>query len=183
MMKVDERSLIELFAAHAPRLVSQAQAVTRSQVDAEDAVQDAMVAVLDAPHLVAMVENAKSWLYTMVRRRCIDIIRRDSVRRSYEQQISLQEIFDDFPEPLALIESQEFVTAVAQITEQLEEPLRVAFVENALEGKTFEVISAQTGIPMGTLMARKQRAVQRITKELRRRGFLPQYFRKKEKKL
>ena len=64
------------------------------------------------------------------------------------------------------------VSAVADAVKHLEAPLRFAFVENELEGKTFKEIAAESGIPMGTLMARKQRAIEAIRSELQRREFV-----------
>ncbi|MGP8179649.1 MAG: hypothetical protein ACLP1E_02485 [Acidimicrobiales bacterium] len=47
-------------------------------------------------------------------------------------------------------------------------------MEHELEGKTFKDMSVQSGIAMGTLMARKQRALETIRNELRQRGFIAQ---------
>jgi RNA polymerase sigma factor (sigma-70 family) len=162
-----------LFLEYRPSLMRWAEAATRSDADAEDAVQDAMLAVLRAPHLLAVVERTGSWLYALVRRRCIDILRREGVRRSNEYEAALQDLFEDAADALGQMERLEFVTAVADAANRLDPPIRFAFVENALEGKTFAELSAQSGIPMGTLMARKQKAVELLKQELRGRGLLP----------
>jgi RNA polymerase sigma factor (sigma-70 family) len=165
----DGPDLAELFGDYGGALVRSARALVRSEADAEDAVQDAMVAVLRAPHLLAVVERTGGWLYTLVRRRCVDILRRDFLRRD-DRESALAPLFDDAPDAVEHLEQRELVASVAAAVAHLDEPLRFAFVENALEGKTFKEISAESGIPMGTLMARKQRAVEAIKKELSAQG-------------
>ena len=53
-----------------------------------------------------------------------------------------------------------------------DEPLRFAFVENGLNKRTFNEISEKTGIPMGTLMARKAKAVQIVREKLEQKGLI-----------
>jgi len=172
MAELDEQDLAGSFGAHGGALVRVARGLVRSEADAEDAVQDAMVALLAAPHLLLVIENAGGWLYTFVRRRCVDLLRHASVRRADERESALEELFDEAPDAAEHLERQELVAAVAAAVKNLDEPLRFAFVENALEGRPFRDISAQSGIPMGTLMARKQRAMEAIKKELRQRGLM-----------
>ncbi len=173
MSEVGPDNIAGLFLEYRRALVRWAEATTRSDADAEDAVQDAMLAVLRAPHLLSVVERTGSWLYTLVTRRCIDLLRREGVRRSNEYEAALQDLFEDSADALEQMESHEFVAGVADAATRLDAPLRFAFVQNALEGKTFAEISAESGIPMGTLMARKQKAVEVLKQELRRRGLLP----------
>jgi RNA polymerase sigma factor (sigma-70 family) len=166
----EESVTAELFADYGPALVRWARAAARSEVDAEDAVQDAMVTILRAPHVLSVVERTGAWLYTLVRRRCTDIIRRDRTRRTTEQEAALEDLFEEGDDALDQMERQEVILAVAEAVKRLDEPLRFAFVENALNGKTFKEIAAESGIPMGTLMARKQKAVELVKNALRQRG-------------
>jgi RNA polymerase sigma factor (sigma-70 family) len=162
----------EIFSTYGSELLGRARALVRSEMDAEDAVQEAMLAIVRAPHLLSVVEKTGAWLYTLVRRRCVDIIRRDSSRRRDEYEAALEDLFQG-TDAHELMERKEFVQAVATAAGHLDEPLRFAFVENALEGKTFEQISQESGVPMGTLMARKKGAVELIRKQMRQRGLLP----------
>jgi RNA polymerase sigma factor (sigma-70 family) len=172
MADFDELDVAELFGVHGAALVRAARGVARSDADAEDAVQDTMVAVLSAPHLLSMVENVGGWLYTLVRRRCVDLLRRENVRRDSESGGELEALFEEALDVAEQLERQELVTAVANAVKHLDAPLRFALVENELEGRTFKEMSAKSGIPMGTLMARKQRALEAIRNELHQRGFI-----------
>jgi RNA polymerase sigma factor (sigma-70 family) len=170
MADFDELDVAELFGVHGAVLVRAARGLVRSDADAEDAVQDAMVAVLSAPHLLSVIENIGGWLYTLVRRRCVDILRREDIRRS-GQGGDLEALFDEVLDAREQLERRELVTAIADAVKHLDEPLRFARVTNELEGKTFKEMSARSGIPMGTLMARKHRALEAVRNELHQRGF------------
>ncbi len=172
MADFDEQDLAEVFGAYGGVLVRAARGLVRSEADAEDAVQDAMVSVLNAPHLLSVIENIGGWLYTVVQRRCVDILRGENVRRSGDHDADIEATFEEAFDVAEQLERQELVSAVADAVKHLEAPLRFAFVENALEGKTFKEIAAESGIPMGTLMARKQRAIEAIRSELQRREFV-----------
>ncbi|MBN1675231.1 MAG: RNA polymerase sigma factor [Kiritimatiellae bacterium] len=168
-MDGSEHSVAELFEGQYSRMLGIARGLLGSEQDAEDAVQEAMLSLLRAPHLLAGVERIGSWLYTVVRRRCVDLIRREARRR--EAEADLDDLFAGAT-PSELMAQDEFCAAVARSVERLAKDERRAFVENALNGKPFREISAESGIPMGTLMARKKRAVDRIRMELRREGYL-----------
>src|SRR6516164_3268235 len=131
MVDVDRRDVAELFGDYGGAMVRAARALVRSEADAEDAVQDAMVALLSAAHLPSIVENVGGWLYTLVRRRCVDLLRRGSSRRSDQRESTLEALFDEAPDASALLEQHELVASVAQAVRMLDEPLRFAFVENA----------------------------------------------------
>jgi RNA polymerase sigma factor (sigma-70 family) len=171
-MAAREHTLGELFAAYRHALVRRARALVDSTADAEDAVQDAMLAVLRAPHVLGGVERTAGWLYTIVQRRCVDILRKGGAHRARERADALAALFGDAPPAIDRLEHEEVVAAVARAVSALDEPLRFAFVENALEGRVFKDISAASGIPMGTLMARKQRAIELVKQRLCEEGIL-----------
>jgi RNA polymerase sigma factor (sigma-70 family) len=172
MAEFEEQNLADLVGENGAAMVRTARSLLHSEADAEDVVQDALLTVLSAPNVLAVVENVGGWLYTVVRRRCVDLLRRESTRRSAERENALRELLDDASEVGTDLEQEELVAGLADALRRLDEPLRFAFVENALEGRTFREISAASGIPMGTLMARKQRAVEAIRDELRHRGLI-----------
>jgi len=48
--------------------------------------------------------------------------------------------------------------------------LRWVVVKNELEEMTFREISEESGVPMGTLMARKAKAIELLRRDLKGRG-------------
>jgi RNA polymerase sigma factor (sigma-70 family) len=173
MADTDARSIADLFASYGREMARRARMILRSEEDAEDAVQEVMVGLLEAPHLLTAVDHVAGWLYTLVRRRAIDRVRSEVRRKAREEEVGVAELFAGTPDPEAFMESEDAARVVAAAVEELPETLRAAFVANGLQGITFRELSEQTGVPMGTLMARKKKAVDSIRARLRAEGILP----------
>ena len=171
MQHRDEQGIAEALTSHYRDMIGRARRILRSELDAEDAVQEVMLAVLRAPHILAGVERLGAWLLTLVHRRCVDIIRANMRRREIESDDEVTEFFARAEEAEPR-ERDERVRVVQDAIGALPEALRLAFVENALDGLTFREMSERSGIPMGTLMARKKRAVDRIRAYLQQRGHM-----------
>jgi RNA polymerase sigma factor (sigma-70 family) len=164
--------IARLFAENAQRMARRARHVLRSEDDADDAVQEVMLTLVRAPHVLGAVERVGAWLLSLVHRRCVDIVREGRRRgqRAEEAAGSLEELFPD-EDPAVLAERDELCAAVAGAVDALPPELRWAFTANVLEEKPFRRMSEESGVPMGTLMARKSRAVELVRGELERRGF------------
>ena len=152
-------------------MIDRARGVIRSQSDAEDAVQDAMLALIEAPYLLDTVENLGGWLYVLVKRRCMDLIRRESSQRDRVGALLLEPFLPDSgPDDLA--EQAEFWDATSDAISALPEVLREVVISNGIHGQSFKELSVRWQVPMGTLMARKKKGMDIIRETLRRQGFL-----------
>ena len=100
----------------------------------------------------------------------VDIVRKDTRRKRREAEVGIDDLFEH-DDPGKLMERTEFANAVADAVRRLPKNQREVFVQNALEMKTFKEISEATGAPMGTLMARKKKAVDTIRGRLNRQGY------------
>jgi RNA polymerase sigma factor (sigma-70 family) len=147
----DTPTIDEVYSGYYPSILRRARQVLRSEVDAEDAAQEVLLHLVKAPHVLSGVERMGAWLYTLVYRRCVDIIRGGVRRRDRETRAGVEELFAGH-DPEEMMEREEVCAAVAR----------------AVDGQ----ISKQSGIPMGTLMARKKRAVDQIRRQLQRQGLL-----------
>ncbi|MFH1572091.1 MAG: sigma-70 family RNA polymerase sigma factor [Gemmatimonadota bacterium] len=163
-------SITCLLAEHRDSMLSRARRLLRSQADAEDVVQEVMLAVLRGPHLLAGVERVLGWLLTLVQRRAVDLARREARRRRAEADEDLAGLLypEDAEDPEA---SEEAVRVIAAALQELPPEQAEAFVANVLEGATFREMAARSGTPAGTLMARKKRAADHIRARLREHGF------------
>ena len=170
MSSQDLEPISEIFTAHGRELVGRARRLIGSESDAEDAVQDAMLALLEAPHLLGTVESLGGWIYTLVKRRCVDLIRGESRQRDRAFSLGLEPLF---PEASAahLAEQSEFWEATADAIEALPKTLRTVVISNGIHGQSFRELSEQLHVPMGTLMARKKKGVDHVRCSLRRQGF------------
>ena len=165
------RSIGEVFSAYGRSMFERAKRLVRSEADAEDVVQEVMATVLRAPHVLAGVEHLGGWLLTLVSRRCVDVFRRGKREDEAAAERLLGKVLEE-EGPAESAEQGELWEGIGEAIEALPEELRDAFVENAVEGKPFREISEETGVPMGTLMARKQKAVGLIREGLRQKGLI-----------
>jgi RNA polymerase sigma-70 factor (ECF subfamily) len=163
-------SVEQIADSYGKEMRARARRILMSDSDAEDAVQETLLNLLSAPHMLGGIERIGAWLVTLVTRRSIDIIRRESMRRGKESAVEAEDL-EAVPDPDALLDRDEAARMLTAALRRLPDTLREPFVQNALEGMTFEEMSRKTGIPMGTLMARKKKAQDRIRAEMRRKGF------------
>ena len=154
-----------------PSLLKKARHLLREQADAEDVVQDVVLSLIDAPNLLHGVDRLGAWLTTVVHRRCVDFIRGKVRRREHLEQQQHVEQWQRERERDDSLETEELATALESAILALDEELRFAFVEQAINEKTFAQISEESGIPMGTLMARKKRAVANLKTTLQEQGW------------
>ncbi len=171
-MTTGPETIEQAFAHHSDEMVRRARRVLGSESDAEDAVQEVLLTLLSAPHVLAPVRHLGRWLLTVVHRKAVDMVRAQVRRRRREESEGIAGLLAGADDPAALMERDEVARAVARAVKELPPPLRQAFVGQALEGKTFRTLSRESGVPEGTLMARKKKAVDSIRERLRREGYL-----------
>ena len=87
-------AIADIFTEHGREMQARARRILGSDADAEDAVQEAMVSMLRSPHLLAGVERFGAWLFTLVKRRCVDIVRKDTRRKAREAEVGIDDLFE-----------------------------------------------------------------------------------------
>jgi RNA polymerase sigma factor (sigma-70 family) len=143
---------------------------TKSDEEAEDLLQDVFFQAIRNASVTEPIENILGWLYTIARNKIIDLYRRKRITVSLQQEkedTTLEELLEDSGID---IEKDLIRTAVMdsliEALEELPKAQRDAFIQQAIEGKTFRKISEETGTPLNTLIARKRYAVQFLRKRL-----------------
>jgi RNA polymerase sigma factor (sigma-70 family) len=143
---------------------------TRTDEEAEDVLQDVFFQALRNASATEPIDNIVAWLYTIARNKIIDLYRRKHRTVSLhgeKDDSSLEELLHDSGID---IEKELFRTAVmdtlVEALEELPRGQREAFIEQAMEGRTFREISERIGTPLNTLIARKRYAVQFLRRRL-----------------
>jgi RNA polymerase sigma factor (sigma-70 family) len=138
--------------------------------DAEDIVQDVMLGIFDRADITAPIENLSAYIYRSLYNRVVDRYRRRrtktlsldaAVEDSGEYTLAdiLADVrFDVNDEYERKVIWNELFTAI----EALQPSCREVFCATEFEGRTFRELSSETGVPLGTLLSKKQRAVKRI---------------------
>ena len=140
--------------------------------DGEDIVQDVMLNAFNLADLNAPIENVSAYLYQSLRNRVVDYLRkRKSGTRSLEELV-LEEsdlklgdlLYDADNNPVVEFERREMLHFLFEVIDTLNEEQRAVLIETEFEGRTFKELAKEWGVPVGTLLARKSRALAKIRK-------------------
>lgn len=145
------------------------------QRDAEDILQEVFYEFVEAYRLMKPIEQISGWLFRVARNRIIDLFR----RRKPGSLGDPAAVGDDGEELLLqdLLPSRDLgpdaVYARGVLLSELDEALdelpgqqRDVFVAHEVEGRSFKELSAETGVSVNTLIARKHRAVVHLRQRL-----------------
>jgi RNA polymerase sigma factor (sigma-70 family) len=132
--------------------------------DSEDVVQDVMTRMFETADISRPIEDIAAYIYRALKNSVIDILRKKgiqslSIHKENNALSVIDQLYDDRNSPEILFEKNETGKALDIAIDALPDELKSVFVMNGIEGKTFREISESSGIPQGTLMARKARAV------------------------
>jgi len=129
--------------------------------DAEDIVQDVIVNLFDRADPTVPVQNLAAYIYRALRNMIIDRFRRrrETVALSDAAAASGED-------PLRETEKGEMLDRVFEAMDELSAEEKTVILATELEGQTFRQLAAEWGVPLGTLLARKSRALDKIRKRL-----------------
>lgn len=143
---------------------------TGSLEEAEDLLQDVFFQAIRSASVTEPIENVIGWLYTIARNKIIDRYRRRKTTVSLQQEredTTLEELLADSGIDIEKeVIRRAVMDALIEALEELPPEQRDAFIQQAMEGKTFREISEESGVPLNTLIARKRYAVQFLRKRL-----------------
>jgi len=153
----------EFFRAEYSRLVRFVRGRIDDAVDrdAEDIVQDVMLNLFNQADIAAPIENLSAYIYQALRNRITDMLRK---RRELAVLRELVEPLIDDPE--RSIENRELKAKLFGAIDNLNDDQRAVVIATEFENRSFRELSEEWRIPIGTLLARKSRALQKIKKEL-----------------
>lgn len=135
--------------------------------DAEDIIQDVALKVLSRRHVLP-INNITGFVYHSIKNRIIDIMRQKKQHKHAEDDFENQ--FSDFVELFYNTSgnsySDEMKTALKEAILSLKPLYRDIIMAIDIEGYSYREISEETGIPEGTLLSRRHRAISILFKKL-----------------
>jgi RNA polymerase sigma-70 factor (ECF subfamily) len=149
----DEVALAELYDRFGRAAYALALRVIRDEALAEDAVQEAFLAVWrGASRFIPERAKASTWIMTLVHRRAVDVVRREERRRAD----SLPEVETGTGGPSAAdsawlhLERERVQEALAKLPDQQREAIELAYYG----GFTQSELAERLGEPLGTIKSR-----------------------------
>ena len=166
--KVQE--LTDVITHHSGRFRRIALCHLSNVADAEDAVQDALLAALTHVHQFRGQAKMSTWLTTIV----INSARMKLRRRLTSVQLALDEtdgqedlpleniVPDTRPGPEEAYREREIAETLAHATSRLSPTLRITFQLRDIDGSSIRETADLLGVPTGTVKARLARARMRV---------------------
>ena len=173
MAEQDER-ISEVVRREESRLRSFIRRRVPDPQDAEDILQDVFYRLVEANRLLVPIDHVTAWLFRVASNRITDLFRRKKPERlddlagaDDDAQLHLDDLFAS-PDagPDALYARQALLDELEAAIQELPDDQRAVFVAHELEGRSFNEISAATGVNVNTLLSRKRYAVLRLRERL-----------------
>ncbi|WP_430814710.1 RNA polymerase sigma-70 factor [Carboxylicivirga sp. RSCT41] len=153
-----------LFRMYYTTLCRFANTITRSQILAEEAVQDTFVKLWEERKKLKQVKNIKSYLFKSVYNQCLWLVKKQHTQERYEQQYAL-----DMPSLLNEEEKESweaFKPHIQAAVNNLPAKCRQIFLLRRYEGLTNAEIADYLNISIKTVENQLTIAIQKLRKEL-----------------
>ncbi|MFN7993520.1 MAG: sigma-70 family RNA polymerase sigma factor [Bryobacteraceae bacterium] len=156
-------------------LYSYAMALTHSQTEAQDLVQETYLRAVRAFGQLAPDSNLKGWLYAILRNTWLNQVRHchsgpRMVELDDDEGSSALAPVSSENDPYATCLSQAACEDVRAAVDNLPPQYREVIVLREFEGLTYQEIGLVVGIPPGTVMSRLGRARDRLRESLSQWG-------------
>lgn len=160
----DREALGALYDRHGPTCYRVALRVTRSRDLAEEAVQEAFLALWRGPGFEARLGSLRSFLVALAHHKAVDAVRREEARARRERTYTLTAPppADPDGEPETAVLAAVRDGAVRDALGALSPAQREALVLAYFGGRTQREIAELTGVPLGTVKTRMLAGMRRI---------------------
>ena len=129
--------------------------------DAEDIVMDVMLGLFERANVARPIEDLSAYVFQSLRNRIVDLF------RTRKMKVALSDVLQDSHyDTENEVEKKELREKIFNSINNLNEKQRAVVIATEFEGISFRDLSEQWGIPVGTLLARKSRALKKIKNEM-----------------
>src|SRR5438067_10456712 len=170
-----DRRITEVVKREQSRLRNFIRRRVPDPLDAEDILQDVFYKLVEANRLLMPIEHVTGWLFRVARNRITDLFRKKmpesfsdaAVEHEGGEALQIEDLLpspDAGPEALyvrhVLLDERELAL------DELPDEQREVFVAHELEGRSFKELSAESGVNINTLLARKRYAALHLRERL-----------------
>jgi RNA polymerase sigma factor (sigma-70 family) len=137
--------------------------------DAEDIIQDVALKLFSGADRYSPINNVAGFVYHSIKNKIIDIMRtkKQVMIREYENEAKLIEFTEIFYGKSDNSYSEQMKDELKETIMNLKPNYRDIIIAIDFEGYTYKEISLESGIPEGTLMSRRHRALSVLYKQLK----------------
>ncbi|MFL5921592.1 MAG: sigma-70 family RNA polymerase sigma factor [Gaiellaceae bacterium] len=170
----DDQALAELYDRFGGVAYGLALRILRDEALAQDAVQEAFLAVWrSADRFLAERAKASTWILTLVHRRSVDLVRREDRRRGESLERAAEPAAPTTAEDEATLGFERRIVqeALAQLTPEQREALELGYYG----GLTQSELAERLGQPLGTIKSRMFTGLSRLRDLLEQAGLEGSY--------
>jgi RNA polymerase sigma factor (sigma-70 family) len=165
----DDAALAELYDRFGRVAYGLALRILRDEALAQDAVQEAFLAVWrSADRFLAERAKASTWILTLVHRRTVDLVRREERRRGEPLESAPEPVSSSTAEDEATLDFQRRV--VQEALKRLPDEQREALELGYYGGLTQSELAERLGQPLGTIKSRMFAGLTRLRDLLAQAG-------------
>jgi len=173
-MNEQDRRISEIIAEERSRLRNFIRRRVPNPSDVEDILQEVFYKLVEANRLLMPIDHVTGWLFRVARNRITDLFRKKKAE-SFSETLENEDgealrIEDLLPSseagPEALCVRNVLLDELELALDELPKEQREVFVAHELEGRSFKELSAESGVNVNTLLARKRYAVLHLRERL-----------------
>ena len=175
-MTEQDRQISEIIAEERSRLRNFIRRRVPDPADVEDILQEVWYELVEANRLLMPIDHVTGWLFRVARNRITDLFRKKKPERfsdavvedKHGEELLIEDLLpspDAGPEALYLRNA--LLDELEEALDELPEEQREVFIAHELEGRSFKELSAESGVNINTLLARKRYAVLHLRERLR----------------
>lgn len=161
-----EIELNAILESNKTRLLNFIKHNIRDQVEAEDILQEVFAELVESYDIGLAIDSISAWMGRIAKNKVIDRFRHSKIKSDYKllvEQSSRSEANNSENDWMKNWLQTEITEALLLLPEEQRE----VFIQHELEGKSFEEISAKTGINTNTLLSRKRYAIAALREHLK----------------
>ncbi len=168
---VKKETIADFWAGERRRLVGYVRSLIGDAPDrdGEDVVQDVLVGLMERLDVAGPIEDLSAYIYQALRNRVVDLFRkrRETVSldagRADDPSLSLISLIaDSTADAFDELYGAEIRYRILEAIETLTDEEKAVVIETEFNDRTFRELSEEWGVPLGTLLSRKSRALAKV---------------------
>lgn len=173
--EIGKISIVEFLTTERGRLIRYVRHLIddAAERDGEDIVQDVALNLFSRADVLMPIETLSAYVYRSLRNRVIDYLRRrrdvvsldESIDENGESSL-IQELSETMSDGEKEVTRDELRKSIVSAIDHLPGEQKAVVIETELNGRSFRDLAKEWGIPIGTLLARKSRALAKIRESL-----------------
>lgn len=137
--------------------------------DAEDIIQDVALKLFTSADRYSPINNIAGFVYRAMKNKIIDVLRSNKKKTEYysQNETKLNEFASLIYETSTNLYPEQMKEELKKAIINLKPNYKAIIIAIDFEGYSYKEIEQETGIPIGTLMSRRHRAISLLYKKLK----------------